>query len=134
MSTSTTTPSGATTRSGGAWPVVLCWIAVALDGFDLVVLGAVIPTLSKSGDLGFTDSSLTLASTVGLVGVGLGAVAIGPLADRVGRRRSLIASITVVLGADPRGGLRRRTSPSSSRCGSWRGWGWARACPPRWPT
>ena len=95
MSTSTTTPSGATTRSGGAWPVVLCWIAVALDGFDLVVLGAVIPTLSKSGDLGFTDSSLTLASTVGLVGVGLGAVAIGPLADRVGRRRSLIASLTV---------------------------------------
>ena len=96
MSTSTTPhEAGTATRTGGAWPVLLCWIAVALDGFDLVVLGAVIPTLSKSGDLGFTDSSLTLASTLGLVGVGLGAVAIGPLADRVGRRRSLIASIAV---------------------------------------
>jgi hypothetical protein len=26
--------------SGGMWPVLLCWLAVALDGFDLVVLGA----------------------------------------------------------------------------------------------
>ena len=77
------------------WPTVLCWIAVALDGFDLVVLGAVIPTLSKSGALGFTNSSLTLASTVGLIGVGIGAVTIGPLADRFGRRKSLISSIAV---------------------------------------
>ena len=67
--------------------MLLCWLAVALDGFDLVVLGAVIPTLSKTGDLGFTDASLTTASTIGLVGVGLGAVAIGPLTDRFGRRR-----------------------------------------------
>lgn len=75
------------------WPTLLCWIAVALDGFDLVVLGAVIPTISKSGALGFTDSSLTVASTVGLIGVGIGAVTIGPLADRYGRRISLISSI-----------------------------------------
>ena len=58
-----------TGRSGrqrpGFWPVLLCWVAVALEGFDLVVIGAVIPTLSKTGDLGFTDSSLTMASTVG---------------------------------------------------------------------
>lgn len=95
MSTITPGTTSSPPRTGGAWPVALCWIAVALDGFDLVVLGAVIPTLSKSGALGFTDSSLTLASTLGLVGVGLGAVAIGPIADRFGRRRSLIASIGV---------------------------------------
>jgi AAHS family benzoate transporter-like MFS transporter len=81
--------------SAGLWPVLLCWVAVALDGFDLVVLGAVIPTLSKSGDLGFTDSSLTLASTVGLIGVGIGAVAVGPLTDRFGRRVTLISSIAL---------------------------------------
>ena len=50
------------TASDSFWPVLLCWLAVALDGFDLVVLGAVIPTLSKTGDLGFTDASLTTAS------------------------------------------------------------------------
>ena len=91
----TTTPDPPTTAAPtrNAWPVILCWVAVALDGFDLVVLGAVIPVLSQTGDLGFTDSSLTLASTLGLVGVGLGAVAIGPVADRFGRRLSLIACI-----------------------------------------
>jgi AAHS family benzoate transporter-like MFS transporter len=80
-------------RSTGLWPVILCWLAVALEGFDLVVIGAVIPTISKSGDLGFTDASLTTASTVGLVGVGLGAVLIGPVTDRLGRRVTLIGCI-----------------------------------------
>ncbi len=96
MSSSTPTPGAARTAApSGAWPVVLCWIAVALDGFDLVVLGAVIPTLKESGALGFTASSLTLASTVGLIGLGLGAVTVGPLTDRFGRRITLIASIAV---------------------------------------
>lgn len=88
-------PSPHTPVDGGFWPVLLCWVAVALDGFDLVVLGAVIPTISEEGALGFTDASLTTASTVGLVGVGIGAVAIGPLTDRYGRRRALMASIAV---------------------------------------
>ncbi len=91
-STSTAARTGAPSAHG-SWPVVLCWIAVALDGFDLVVLGAVIPTLLGTGDLGFTPSSVTAASTIGLVGVGVGAVAIGPLTDRFGRRRSLISCV-----------------------------------------
>jgi MFS family permease len=81
--------------SRGLWPVALCWVAVALDGFDLVVLGAVIPVLGKTGALGFTDRSLTLVATIGLLGVGIGAVLIGPLTDRFGRRRSLISCIAV---------------------------------------
>jgi MFS transporter, AAHS family, benzoate transport protein len=95
MTTTTSTPVG-TTALGSArlWAIALCWVAVALDGFDLVVIGAVIPTLSKGGDLGFTDASLTTASTVGLVGVGIGAVLIGPLTDRFGRRHSVIACVT----------------------------------------
>lgn len=82
-----------TPRAAGLWPVVLCWLAVALDGFDLVVMGAVIPTLKESGDLGFTAASLTTASTVGLIGVGIGAALIGPVTDRIGRRTTLIACI-----------------------------------------
>ena len=94
----TSTSSRQATRApatAGFWPVLLCWVAVALDGFDLVVLGAVIPTLSATGALGFTDSSLTMASTVGLVGVGIGAVASARSTDRFGRRTTLIASIAV---------------------------------------
>ena len=96
MSSPTTSrPVTGTANRDGLWPVLLCWVAVALDGFDLVVLGAVIPVLSQSGDLGFTDSTLTLASTIGLVGVGIGAVAVGPLTDRFGRRITLISCIAL---------------------------------------
>ncbi|MCW2737314.1 aromatic acid/H+ symport family MFS transporter [Nocardioides sp.] len=94
MSTSPSLSTPTTTAPSNRWPVVLCWLAVALDGFDLVVIGAVIPTLIETGDLGFTASSATTAATLGLVGVGIGAVAIGPLTDRFGRRRSLIGCVT----------------------------------------
>ena len=96
MTATTSSRTVSTTAQDRArlWAVALCWVAVALDGFDLVVIGAVIPTLSQSGDLGFTDASLTTASTVGLIGVGIGAVLIGPLTDRFGRRRSVIACVT----------------------------------------
>ncbi len=87
----TTTTSAHPSR--GLWPVILCWVAVALDGFDLVVLGAVIPELLSSKALGFTPQSATLVATIGLIGVGIGAVLIGPVTDRFGRRKSLITCI-----------------------------------------
>jgi MFS family permease len=96
--TSTISSGGSDTVGGtparNAWAVALCWVAVALDGYDLVVIGAVIPVLAKTGDLGFTSASLTTASTMGLVGVGIGAVLVGPLTDRFGRRRTVIACVT----------------------------------------
>jgi MFS transporter, AAHS family, benzoate transport protein len=89
------TPTTSASTSRGLWPVILCWVAVALDGFDLVVLGAVIPELDKTGALGFDAESLTFVATIGLVGVGIGAISIGPVTDRFGRRTSLISCIAV---------------------------------------
>ncbi len=74
---------------------LLCWLTVALEGFDLVALGAVIPTLLATQHLGMTRVDLTFVATISLVGVGIGAAAIGPLADRHGRRMTLIACIVV---------------------------------------
>ncbi len=78
-----------------SWPAVLCWLTVLLDGYDLVVLGAVIPTLLDRQHLGFTAASATVAATISLIGVAIGAVASGPIADRYGRRRTLLASVAV---------------------------------------
>ncbi|MFI2566612.1 MFS transporter [Paenarthrobacter sp. NPDC018779] len=75
------------------WPVWLCWLAMVLDGFDLVVLGTVIPTLIKTGELGFDAVGATFAATISLVGVGLGALFIAPLSDKLGRRKLLIACV-----------------------------------------
>ncbi|WP_422936694.1 MFS transporter [Sinomonas sp. P47F7] len=66
---------------------------MVLDGFDLVVLGAIIPTLLKSKDLGFDPVGATFAATISLVGVGLGALFIAPLSDKFGRRRLLVACV-----------------------------------------
>lgn len=76
------------------WPIWLCWLAMVLDGFDLVVLGTVIPTLIKTHDLGFDAVGATFAATISLVGVGLGALFIAPLSDRLGRRNLLVACVT----------------------------------------
>ncbi len=84
---------GSTRSTRSAWPVWLCWFAMVLDGFDLVVLGTVIPTLISTGDLGFTAVGATFAATISLVGVGLGALFIAPLSDTFGRRRLLIACV-----------------------------------------
>ncbi|MCI0155665.1 aromatic acid/H+ symport family MFS transporter [Leifsonia shinshuensis] len=77
------------------WPLVLCWVIVALDGFDLVVLGTVIPTLLSTHELGFDAPAATAVATAGLVGVGIGALTVGPLADRYGRRVCLLLCVTV---------------------------------------
>ncbi|MFI9508834.1 MFS transporter [Nocardia sp. NPDC052566] len=76
-----------------SWPAALCWLTVLLDGYDLVVLGAAIPTLIEQHHLGFTAARATFAATISLVGVAIGAAGSGPLADRFGRRKVLLTSI-----------------------------------------
>ena len=115
------------------WPVWLCWLAMVLDGFDLVVLGTVIPTLIKTQELGFDAVGATFAATISLVGVGLGALFIAPLSDRFGRRNLLVAcvawfsifTIAVVFAPNVACSACSGCSPALA---------WAPACPPRWPT
>ena len=93
MSSTAPAPAVTAADSVGRWPAVLCWLAVALEGFDLVVLGAVIPELLATQALGFTPAAATLVATLSLVGVGSGAVAVGPVVDRIGRRWTIIACV-----------------------------------------
>ncbi|WP_231445584.1 MFS transporter [Brevibacterium zhoupengii] len=92
MSTPAAASDAATTAraTDTRWPAILCWLAVALEGFDLVVLGAVIPELLATNAIGFTPEAATLVATLSLVGVGLGAATVGPIADRFGRRYTII--------------------------------------------
>jgi benzoate transport len=72
----------------------LCWTAVLLDGFDLVVVGTVIPALTQPEEWGLRPSGATFVVTIGLVGMTLGALTIGWLTDIVGRRKALIGAVT----------------------------------------
>lgn len=85
--------------------IALCWIIVMLDGFDLVVLGAALPSMLDDPDLALTGSQATMITTIGLVGLALGGLTIGALTDKLGRRRVLVVSVlgfslfTLVLAA-----------------------------------
>ena len=73
--------------------IVLCWIAVLLDGFDLVVLGVVLPSMMEDPQLQLTAAEGTQISTAGLFGMMLGALAIGRITDIIGRRWVIIVSV-----------------------------------------
>jgi AAHS family benzoate transporter-like MFS transporter len=76
---------------GGFHFLLLGWCAfiVLFDGYDLVVFGALVPTLMKEWHL----SAVQMGSlgSMALVGMLIGALVMGPLADRKGRRFVLLA-------------------------------------------
>ncbi|GAB3309462.1 MFS transporter [Epidermidibacterium keratini] len=84
-----------TTERRSMWPAALCWITVMLEGYDLVVLGAVIPTLVSTEYAGINVAGATTIATLSLVGVAIGAAMVGPLTDRFGRRIVLLGSIAL---------------------------------------
>jgi AAHS family 4-hydroxybenzoate transporter-like MFS transporter len=70
-----------------------CFIIMLLDGFDMQIIGLVIPALVR--DWGLTPEDFGLALTAGPIGMVIGAAFLGPLADRYGRKRPVIAAVTV---------------------------------------
>lgn len=85
-----------TTPTRSVTPVLaLLWFAIVLDGFDLVVLGATIPAMLQDSSWDLDAAHATQISTLGLVGMTIGALAIGFLTDKLGRRRVMIFSVAV---------------------------------------
>jgi AAHS family 4-hydroxybenzoate transporter-like MFS transporter len=82
--------------SGYQWMVTaLCGLIVFVDGFDAQAMGFVAPALTV--DLQVSRAVLGSVISSGLVGMMAGALLLGPLADRIGRKPVLIAS-TLVFG------------------------------------
>src|SRR3954471_983858 len=75
------------------WVAPLCWLAVALEGFDLVVLGVVLPALLAEPGWGLTPNTASLVSVVGLVGVMVGALFVGTISDYIGRRQTMLWTV-----------------------------------------
>lgn len=95
MTTSTParTGSGSLVLRGRNWVAPLCWFAVLLDGFDAVVLGAIMPMLTSDPTMGIDNGTGTVIATLGLVGMMVGALGMGWLTDRFGRRKLLIGAV-----------------------------------------
>ncbi|HEY6907751.1 MAG TPA: MFS transporter [Myxococcales bacterium] len=68
--------------------VSLCALVVLLDGFDTQAIGYVAPAIVRSWHV--NRAALTPVFSAGLFGLMIGALAFGPVADRVGRKPVLV--------------------------------------------
>ncbi|MCK9687903.1 MFS transporter [Scleromatobacter humisilvae] len=78
--------------SGFQWAIFwLCFLIVLLDGFDTAAIGFIAPSLLK--EWGLARPALGPVLSAALFGLAAGALSSGPLADRVGRKRVLVAAV-----------------------------------------
>ena len=92
----------------------LCFLVVMLDGFDTAAAGYIAPLLLKAW--GITRPELTPVLSAAPYGLILGAFLSGPLADRLGRRIMLIASVALFGAA----GLASSTADGVLSLAGWR--------------
>lgn len=62
-------------------------IGALLDGLDVVIIGFIAPALKA--DWGLTNSDLAPIMSAALAGLAFGAIALGPLSDKIGRKKVL---------------------------------------------
>lgn len=71
--------------------LMLCFGVLVLDGIDVAVVSFIAPSLIA--DWGISKAQLGPVVTSGLLGLAVGSLVAGPLADRFGRRKIIIGSL-----------------------------------------
>lgn len=78
-------------RTRPAWVVtLLCWLIVVFDGYDLIVYGTTLPNLLHEKDWGLTPTTAGFIGSLAFAGMLVGALGAGLLADKLGRRRTIL--------------------------------------------
>jgi MFS transporter, AAHS family, benzoate transport protein len=73
--------------------VLLCFLTIGVDGYDLIVYGATVPRLIAEPGWGLNANGVGLIGSWTLAGLMVGLVGAGPLADRIGRRRLIMLGV-----------------------------------------
>lgn len=72
----------------------ICVVLIMLDGFDVMVMAFTAPHISAVWSLSGKELGLMFSS--GLVGMALGSLVLGPMADRFGRRTLILACLSIL--------------------------------------
>ncbi len=73
--------------------LVLCMLAAAFDGYDTQAIGYTAPAIAEAFHL--PRETFGPVFSAALLGAALGALSFGPLADRFGRKRFMIAAVAI---------------------------------------
>ena len=75
--------------------LALCWFAILCDGLDTFVYGAVLPRMLADPALGMGPGAAGTVGSVATLGMLIGALAAGPIADLLGRRAAIVAGVAL---------------------------------------
>ena len=71
--------------------MLFCTLIIIFDGFDVLAIAFAAPALSVALDI--PKSELGYIFSAGLVGMMIGALVLGPVGDKYGRRYAVIGSV-----------------------------------------
>lgn len=75
--------------------VGLCWLAVLFDGLDMFIYGSVLPHLLETKTFGLTADTAGDLGSYATFGMLIGALTAGTVADRIGRKKLMVACVTL---------------------------------------
>ncbi len=74
------------------WLVVaICIVLTMIDGYEILITSFTLPALTV--EWGLSPAQQGLVASFGTLGMGIGAVCLSPLADRIGRRRHIVGAL-----------------------------------------
>ncbi|GAA4079309.1 MFS transporter [Nocardioides kongjuensis] len=75
--------------------VAICFAAIVFDGYDLISYGSTVPSLLAYEEWSLTPAEVGALGSYALLGMLFGALASGPLTDRLGRRKVLLGCLVL---------------------------------------
>lgn len=92
--TPSTGPASRFSKASAA-AVLVCWLLVVFDGYDLIVYGTVQSSLISGTGWGLTKATAGTIGSMAFVGMMIGAIFAGRMADSWGRRRTILGCAVV---------------------------------------